>query len=93
MTFWEKAGTLRFQFTEDAKKELRKIATNKAYYSKVMRLIDDACEHPFSGLGKPEPLKHRLRGFWSRRIDAKNRLVYKVVAPDLIVVSLIGHYP
>lgn len=91
MTFSEKGGTLKIQFTEDAKKELREAVKNKAYYAKVLRLIDDACKHPFSGLGKPEPLKHRLHGFWSRRIDAKNRLVYKVVAPDLIVVSLIGH--
>jgi toxin YoeB len=80
------------QFSEDARTQLRKIARNRAYYLKVLSLIDDIREHPHCGLGKPEPLKHRLQGHWSRRIDAKNRLVYKIIEPNVIVISLIGHY-
>ena len=83
---------LNIRFEPHAKRELVKLAKNPQLLLKIQVLLKDTCEHPFSGLGKPEPLKHHLRGFWSRRIDTKNRLIYKVIEPDLIVVSLIGHY-
>ncbi len=75
-----------------ADRELARLSTNRKLLEKINALILDACEHPFSGLGKPEPLKHQLKGFWSRRIDAKNRLIYRVAEPNLIIISLIGHY-
>ena len=45
---------------------------------KIKRLLENIMETPYAGLGKPEPLKHGLSGFWSRRIDREHRLVYKV---------------
>ena len=79
-------------FTEAAKKQLRALRSNDRLTAKTKSLIADACQHPFTGLGKPEPLKGNLAGLWSRRIDQKNRLVYRVINPELIVFSVIGHY-
>ena len=60
---------------------------------RIFRLIENALETPFSGLGKPEPLKHSLQGYWSRRINSEHRLVYKVTGDTLIIVSCRFHYP
>ncbi|MEG3438564.1 Txe/YoeB family addiction module toxin [Pannus brasiliensis CCIBt3594] len=51
---------------------------DKKLYKKIVDLIDDILRHPFSGIGKPEPLKHQLKGYWSRRINEEHRLVYKI---------------
>lgn len=49
-------------------------------------------ESPFKGIGKPEPLKYGLAGYWSRRITAEHRLVYKVDNDKLIIIALRFHY-
>jgi toxin YoeB len=63
---------------------------------KINALIDDACRSPFSGLGKPEPLRGDLSGHWSRRISGEHRLVYRVAGsgPDqsLIILQCRLHY-
>ena len=59
---------------------------------RIFRLIENALETPFSGLGKPEPLKHSLQGYWSRRISSEHRLVYKVAGDIVIIVSCRFHY-
>lgn len=59
---------------------------------KIKRLLENIGQTPFSGLGKPEPLKHGLSGFWSRRIDREHRLVYKVEDAAVYVVSCRYHY-
>jgi toxin YoeB len=59
---------------------------------KINTLIDDVQRHPFSGLGKPEPLKRNLKGFWSRRISREHRLVYRVEAGTLQIVQCRFHY-
>jgi toxin YoeB len=55
-------------------------------------LIQDCLRTPFAGIGKPEPLKENLSGFWSRRIDASNRLVYCVDDNGLVVIACRYHY-
>ena len=66
----------------------------KKILQKIYSLLGELSEHPRTGTGKPEPLKEGLAGYWSRRIDKKNRLVYaiedNVVTVD--VVSARGHY-
>ena len=65
---------------------------DKKTLKKINRLITDIIRNPFMGIGKPEPLKENYAGFWSRRIDEKNRLIYAV---DDATVSIIGcrfHY-
>ena len=53
--------------------------TDKAVLAKINELIRDALRTPFTGLGKPEPLKDNLKGWWSRRITGEHRLVYRVI--------------
>lgn len=59
---------------------------------RINKLIEDTLRTPFSGIGKPEPLKENLSGFWSRRIDETNRLVYVVDAKQLTILSCRYHY-
>lgn len=54
------------------------IKADQARFERLNELIEEVCRHPFTGTGKPEPLKRNLKGFWSRRIDLDNRLVYRV---------------
>ena len=58
---------------------------------KINALLKDAVRNPFEGIGKPEPLKHR-QGYWSRRIDEKNRVIYKVEGDSLVIAAVRGHY-
>ena len=59
---------------------------------RINDLIKEAQRDPFTGIGKPEPLKHSLAGFWSRRIDETNRLVYEATDEDLTIISCRYHY-
>jgi toxin YoeB len=59
---------------------------------RINLLIGDALRHPFEGVGKPEPLRENLSGFWSRRIDDSHRLVYAVAARDLVIIACRYHY-
>lgn len=66
--------------------------TDKKILRQINTLISDILRHPFSGLGKPEPLKHQLRGYWSRRINKEHRLVYTVKDELVILASCRFHY-
>lgn len=59
---------------------------------RINRLIQDTQRSPFDGIGKPEPLKENLSGFWSRRIDDTHRLVYIVDNNQLTIISCRYHY-
>ena len=65
---------------------------DKKIYRKIVELIKDTDRSPFSGLGKPEPLKHELSGYWSRRINDRHRLVYKVTDTKIIIIACKYHY-
>ena len=65
---------------------------DKRTLKRINVLIKDAQREPFEGLGKPEPLKGNLSGFWSRRIDETNRLVYQADDDVLTIVSCRYHY-
>ncbi len=65
---------------------------DKKTLKRINALIKDAERNPFSGIGKPEPLKGNLSGFWSRRIDDANRLVYRIRHDTLEILSCRGHY-
>jgi len=60
--------------------------------SKISALINDICDHPFTGIGKPEPLKWELSGLWSRRITNEDRIVYEVFKEKISIISMKGHY-
>ena len=65
---------------------------DKQMLRKINELIKDIQRHPFEGIGKPEPLKYDLAGFWSRRIDREHRLVYQVIDNELLIYSCRYHY-
>jgi len=81
-------------FTSKAKEDIEffKKSGNKAILKKIKTLIEEISESPYSGTGKPEPLKHDLSGFWSRRINREHRLTYEVTEKFIIILSLKGHY-
>jgi toxin YoeB len=59
---------------------------------RINKLIRDMQRQPFAGIGKPEPLRHALAGYWSRRITDEHRLVYKVENDSLLIAQLRYHY-
>jgi len=71
---------------EHWKKENRKI------YSRIETIIDNIQENQYTGIGKPEPLKHQLKGYWSRRITKEHRLVYMVTEDAIVIISCKYHY-
>jgi toxin YoeB len=81
-------------FSDQAAEDINyhKKSGNKALLKKMLVLLEEISEHPFSGTGKPEALKHDLAGKWSRRINQEHRLIYEVKDNEIIVVSLKGHY-
>ena len=65
---------------------------DKKTHKKLNALIKDIQRSPFDGIGKPEPLKENLSGWWSRRIDDTNRIVYKQDGDNIIIAACKGHY-
>lgn len=65
---------------------------DKKVLQKVNELIKEISRQPFSGSGKPEPLKHALKGYWSRRITREHRLVYKVTDLSIYIAQCRYHY-
>jgi toxin YoeB len=61
-------------------------------FERLTRLISETAKDPFSGIGKPEPLRHQLKGCWSRRITEEHRLVYQVTEASLVILSCRYHY-
>jgi toxin YoeB len=59
---------------------------------RINQLIKETMRDPYRGIGKPEPLKHAFQGYWSRRITAEHRIVYRVVKGDLWIAQLRYHY-
>ena len=72
---------LAWWIQQDRKKALR-----------IVNLIKDVLREPFSGIGKPEPLKYELKGCWSRRIDQEHRLVYEVLEDKIRILACRYHY-
>ena len=66
--------------------------TDRAVLKRINQLIRDIERDPFAGIGKPEPLKHQLSGFWSRRIDECHRLVYAVENAAILIAQCRAHY-
>ncbi|MFC2282045.1 MAG: Txe/YoeB family addiction module toxin [Treponema socranskii subsp. buccale] len=65
---------------------------DKKTLKRINQLIKDISRNPFEGIGKPEPLRGTLTGFWSRRIDKEHRLVYAIEENSVLLISCRGHY-
>ena len=66
--------------------------TDRSMLRRINRLIKDIRRSPYEGIGKPEPLKHQLAGWWSRRIDAEHRFLYRVTEQAIEISNLRNHY-
>ncbi|MEH3066942.1 MAG: Txe/YoeB family addiction module toxin [Aeromicrobium erythreum] len=66
--------------------------TDRKTLKRLNRLIEDAVRDPFSGIGKPEPLKYGVANAWSRRIDQEHRLVYLVADDEIVILQARYHY-
>ena len=81
------------QFDPDAFDDLAWWAEqDRAQAIRIIRLVRDMQRDPFSGIGKPEPLRHELAGCWSRRIDHEHRLVYQVLPEMIRILACRYHY-
>ena len=83
---------MKIDWEADAWEDYVSWQTDKAILKRINLLIKDIQRTPFEGIGKPEPLRHKLSGSWSRRIDDANRLVYVVEHDVLTIVQCRGHY-
>jgi len=80
-------------FTENAWKDyLFWQEKDRKTLQRVNRLIADVCRNPLEGIGKPEALSGNLSGFWSRRINERDRLIYKVENGELFILACRTHY-
>jgi toxin YoeB len=68
------------------------IEADRKITCKINALIKDITRDPFSGIGKPEPLKHQLSGFWSRRISGEHRLIYQIQNETVVIIQCRLHY-
>lgn len=66
--------------------------TDKKLLERINALIKDASRSPFEGIGKPEPLKNALSGYWSRRINDEHRIVYRISDGSMLIAQLRYHY-
>jgi toxin YoeB len=66
--------------------------TDPKVVKRINAVIKDIQRSPFEGIGKPEPLKHGLSGYWSRRITDEHRLIYKVTSDSLLLAQMRYHY-
>ncbi|WP_396182803.1 Txe/YoeB family addiction module toxin [Flavobacterium sp.] len=89
-------GKFRIEIKPEAQKDLEKHfkSGDKASIKKIERILVELSENPFEGIGQPEPLKHELSGYWSRRINQKDRIIYRVDEEivTVIILSALGHY-
>lgn len=84
---------MKLTFSEQAWEEyLYWQKTDKKLLNRINELIKAIMREPFTGIGKPEPLKHSLTGYWSRRINDEHRLVYKVEDDNLLIAQCKLHY-
>ena len=66
--------------------------TDRKAVKRINTLIQEVARDPFEGIGKPEPLKHALSGYWSRRINEADRIVYKIDGDSILIAQLRYHY-
>lgn len=84
---------MKFVFVEESWEDyLYWQKTDKKMLQKINALLKDISRTPFSGIGKPEALKHKYRGFWSRRIDQEHRLIYKIDEDEIQILKCRFHY-
>ncbi len=67
-------------------------STDRKVLIRINELLKDIARHPFTGLGKPEPLRFKYQGWWSRRINSEHRIIYKVIDDMILIAKCRFHY-
>lgn len=83
------------EFEEQALKDIKTLKkSDKTAYNKLTKLLDELIEHPRTGTGSPEALKHKFSGYYSRRINKQHRLIYQINDEkiEVLIISSKGHY-
>ena len=84
---------MRLVFSEQAWEDyLYWLEQDRRLVARINRLIKGTLCEPFAGIGKPEPLKHGVAGYWSRRINEEHRIVYKIEGDSVLIAQLRYHY-
>lgn len=84
---------MKYLFSEQAWEDYQYwLATDRKLLKRINTLIRETSRDPFQGIGKPEPLRHHLKGYWSRRINEEHRMVYRVADDTLMIAQLRYHY-
>jgi toxin YoeB len=89
-------GQFKLEIEELAETHIRKIfkSGDKASIKKIEKIFIELTETPYTGIGNPEALKYELSGYWSRKINQKDRMIYRVEEEivTVFVISALGHY-
>ncbi len=89
-------GQFKLKIEELAEKHIKQHfkSGDKASIKKIEKILGELTETPYKGIGNPEPLRYELSGFWSRKVNQKDRMIYKVEENivTVFVISAIGHY-
>jgi toxin YoeB len=84
---------MKYVFAEESWEDyLYWLETDKKMVSRINELLKDISRNPYEGIGKPEPLKYKYRGFWSRRINDEHRLIYQVRQEEILIAKCRFHY-
>jgi toxin YoeB len=84
---------MRYIFVDESREDyLYWQKMDKKILSRINDLLKDISRNPFSGIGKPEPLKHKYKGFWSCRIDGEHRLIYQLRDDEILIAKCRFHY-
>jgi toxin YoeB len=84
---------MKYVFTEESWEDyLFWVRTDRKMLERLNVLLKDISRSPYSGIGKPEPLKYKYKGYWSRRIDLRHRLIYRVEGEEIRVAKCRFHY-
>jgi toxin YoeB len=84
---------MKYSFVDESWEDYQYwLKTDKKILTKINDLIKDIGRSPFDGLGKPEPLRYKYKGFWSRRITEEHRLIYQVKGDEILIVKCRFHY-
>jgi len=89
-------GKFKLKIEELAEKHIKQHfkSGDRGSIKKIEKILIELTETPYSGIGNPEPLRYELSGFWSRKVNQKDRLIYKVEEETVtvFVISAMGHY-
>ena len=83
---------MKYTFVDESWEDYLYWQTNKKILKRINVLLKDISRNPYSGIGKPEPLKYKYKGYWSRRIDGEHRLIYQVRGDEILIAKCRFHY-